>query len=104
MTCHSAETIYLASYQRNMSGVSCSFCYCEENPLLRLAGCGDLACTTCFQAFAFLEVGSKRLKYDPQTEHYTLSCPIHEHHLIRYKKAKKNVIFVESVWMELLAM
>eukprot|EP00906_Rhabdomonas_costata_P027361 RCo038866 len=76
LVCHGRDCVPLPMFHRNSGEDLCSFCFCEENPMLGLP-CSCRMCTACFQNMAGSAVGSKALVVDPSTGHATVACPIH---------------------------
>eukprot|EP01064_Diplonema_japonicum_P035924 TRINITY_DN7915_c2_g3_i1.p1 TRINITY_DN7915_c2_g3~~TRINITY_DN7915_c2_g3_i1.p1 ORF type:complete len:576 (+),score=67.65 TRINITY_DN7915_c2_g3_i1:68-1795(+) len=76
LTCGSYNVVPLVTAKPNRDEEPCALCFCEEAVMVELA-CGEVACMECFQRLATVDVGAKKLKLDPKTDHWTIACPTH---------------------------
>eukprot|EP00662_Eupelagonemidae_sp_cell21_P051813 gene51813-27678_t len=56
---------------------SCSFCMCDETPLVRIGDCGERVCVPCLQRWIEIDVGARRLVRDRASGRWTVACPTH---------------------------
>ena len=76
LTCNNEEVIGLPSVKPNREHVMCAYCFCEGTPIVLLP-CGDSICVECFQNWATVDIGARRLKEDPETGCWSIACQSH---------------------------
>eukprot|EP00760_Papus_ankaliazontas_P011925 PhM_4_TR15116/c0_g1_i1/m.53035 len=82
MTCHEAaakdgSTVPLRFVRPNSTGEEqCSYCFCEETPLIDFPNCKCSCCVTCFQHLVDVVSGSRGLVAG-RAEVFGLPCAIH---------------------------
>eukprot|EP01061_Rhynchopus_euleeides_P014503 TRINITY_DN25109_c0_g1_i1.p1 TRINITY_DN25109_c0_g1~~TRINITY_DN25109_c0_g1_i1.p1 ORF type:complete len:613 (+),score=243.17 TRINITY_DN25109_c0_g1_i1:110-1840(+) len=76
LCCNSKTVVPLRSAKPNHSEKLCDFCFCEDSPLLTLP-CKEQVCVECFQRWADLEIGAKKLVKVPGTGELSIACPTH---------------------------
>ena len=80
LICKSDLVMYSDALVPNMEE-TCSMCLVEDNPLIKLE-CGCLSCVACFQAFADISTGERRVQFSKRHGRYGVSCPNHPGALI----------------------
>ena len=76
LECCGTVVVPLRSAAVNADQDLCDFCFCEDSPFLKLS-CGDSVCVECFQRWAAIDVGAKKLVKDKTTKQYSIACPTH---------------------------
>jgi hypothetical protein len=77
LSCHSRDNvIHLPGLKPNKTGLQCSFCYFDDNPMIDLI-CGCRSCFTCFENFTSIATGSKELRRCFRTSWVGVGCPNH---------------------------
>ncbi|KAJ9442853.1 hypothetical protein DIPPA_15676 [Diplonema papillatum] len=75
-TCSSTNVIPLRTAKPNREGKQCDFCFCEESILIHLP-CEEQVCIDCFQRWADVDIGSRKLKRGPRSDCWSIACPTH---------------------------
>eukprot|EP00672_Neobodo_designis_P019472 CAMPEP_0174841274 /NCGR_PEP_ID=MMETSP1114-20130205/9206_1 /TAXON_ID=312471 /ORGANISM="Neobodo designis, Strain CCAP 1951/1" /LENGTH=811 /DNA_ID=CAMNT_0016075455 /DNA_START=101 /DNA_END=2539 /DNA_ORIENTATION=+ len=78
LVCHSTDNVVrIESLRPNVADEPCSFCFFEDNPIIRIDGCGCRTCFTCFSSFTNLSTGGNALRRCPRTGWVGVPCPAH---------------------------
>lgn len=75
-----SDMIILVPSMRPTKRTECSFCYCEDHPLITLESCSCVCCFDCFVRFAELTIGARKLKRPLYTNTFRgagVPCPNH---------------------------
>ena len=76
LVCSSRVVVPLKSAHPNHEGKICDFCLCEDSMLVKLK-CKEVVCVDCFQRWAEIDIGAKKLVKELTTGQYTITCPTH---------------------------
>lgn len=77
LMCNSDLIIFIPSMKPTKK-TECSFCYCEDHPLISFPNCKCISCFDCFIRFGEIAVGEKKIKrpiYGYMG--YGIACPNH---------------------------